>query len=324
MKTSQIPVCVGIPVYNGERYLAAALESLLMQTYENIKIFICDNCSTDATNSICSAFMRSDRRISYIRNSHNIGGTPNYNKCFSFCDTKYFFWLAHDDVLDPYLLEKSVDLLERSPRLGLCHSAVRMIDGSGVPIGINDNELKGAAAEEPWRRLRAVLREDPYCQSVFSLYRSDLLRKTTLLGSHHHADRVLLAEMALLAPFGYIAEPLFMNRLHDERYTKRVKAASWSTWHDPRAAGKRQFPMWRAYGRYIDAIRTLVPDRRQRMLCRRELVLWWFVGFNAGHMLIDALSAYEPGVFDMAQAVKHRLVGSRADWLVAHGRDPRP
>jgi glycosyltransferase involved in cell wall biosynthesis len=318
----KISVSVGLPVYNGERYISSAIDSVLSQSFNNFAFVICDNNSSDGTEEICRSFAKMDNRIIYMRNSENIGCSPNYNKTFLVSpDSDYFMWLAHDDCVDKYFLERCVEGLERSPENGLCHTAVKMIDEAGKKIGVYANEMRGASSPKPHRRLRCVLVEDPYCQSVFSVYRSSVLRKTNLFGSHHNSDRVLLAEMALLAPFHYVNEALFSNRMHDRRYTSSVKADGWSSWHDPLSARTRQFPLWTSYVRYIKGVGKIVSGREQRLLCYGELIRWWFVGANAGHMLIDALSAYEPRVFTLAQKAKHRIVGSRADWLVAHGRE---
>ena len=61
-------VSIGLPVYNGARYLRECLDSLVAQTYRDIEIVICDNASTDDTESICREFALSDARIRYYRN----------------------------------------------------------------------------------------------------------------------------------------------------------------------------------------------------------------------------------------------------------------
>ena len=74
---SNLPrVSIGMPIYNGERYLRSALDSLLAQTFEAFEIIISDNASTDATPAICSAYAAKDPRIRYYRNERNIGVHP--------------------------------------------------------------------------------------------------------------------------------------------------------------------------------------------------------------------------------------------------------
>lgn len=321
-KKQKVSVSVGLPVWNGEPHISCAIESVIGQTFEKFAFVISDNNSSDRTEEICRYFAKVDNRITYIRNIENIGITANYNMAFLAApDSDYFMWLAHDDCVDKHFLERCIERLEHCPENGLCHTAVMMIDEFGKRLGVYGNEMRGASSPEPHRRLRCVLLEDPYCQSVFSLYRTSVLRRTNLHGRHHNSDRVLVAEMALLAPFHYLNEALFSNRIHGKRYTSSVKAHGWSSWHDPHSAHKRQFPLWISYGRYIDGVGKIVSGRKQRLLCYCELIRWWFVGANLIRMLVDALSAYEPRVFDFAQRAKHRISGSRAEWFVARGRE---
>src|SRR5438128_542667 len=73
-------VSIGLPVYNGERYLRLALDSLLSQTFTDFELIISDNASTDGTTEICRAYAARDARIRYSRLEHNIGGSPNFNR----------------------------------------------------------------------------------------------------------------------------------------------------------------------------------------------------------------------------------------------------
>ena len=66
-------VAIGLPVYNGQNYVARAIESILSQTFEDFELIICDNCSGDDTENICREFAANDRRIRYYRNERNIG-----------------------------------------------------------------------------------------------------------------------------------------------------------------------------------------------------------------------------------------------------------
>ena len=70
---------IGLPVYNGENYLAESLEALLGQSYEDFELIISDNASTDGTADICRRYAKQDSRIRYIRQPHNIGCAPNHN-----------------------------------------------------------------------------------------------------------------------------------------------------------------------------------------------------------------------------------------------------
>ena len=69
---------VGVPVYNGGQYLAAALDSALGQDYDNVEIVIADNCSSDDTAEIGRRYARTDVRVRYLRNAEHIGPSSNF------------------------------------------------------------------------------------------------------------------------------------------------------------------------------------------------------------------------------------------------------
>jgi glycosyltransferase involved in cell wall biosynthesis len=73
-------VSIGLPVYNGERFLKEALDSLLAQIYTDFELIISDNASTDQIESICRTYAASDRRIRYYRNKENVGAAHNFNR----------------------------------------------------------------------------------------------------------------------------------------------------------------------------------------------------------------------------------------------------
>lgn len=77
------PISVGVPVYNGEKYLRVALDALLKQTFADFEIIICDNASTDATQAIAQEYAARDPRIRYVRSAKNIGANGNFHYVFT-------------------------------------------------------------------------------------------------------------------------------------------------------------------------------------------------------------------------------------------------
>lgn len=93
-------ISIGMPVFNGERYIRAALDSLLAQTYMDFELIISDNASTDQTKTICQEYEKDDKRIRYYRQHENIGSTKNFKYVLDMARAEYFMWAAHDDVWD--------------------------------------------------------------------------------------------------------------------------------------------------------------------------------------------------------------------------------
>ena len=109
---------VGLPVYNGENYLAESLEALLGQSYEDFELIISDNASTDGTADICRRYGKQDSRIRYIRQPRNIGLAPNHNFVFEQSRGEFFKWAAADDLYGRDLLQALRHRSRRAPGRG--------------------------------------------------------------------------------------------------------------------------------------------------------------------------------------------------------------
>ncbi len=131
MRNSLPYVSIGLPVYDGERFLAETLDSLLAQTFEDLELIISDNASTDRTQEICKDYLAKDRRIRYYRNDQNLGAARNYNRVFELSTGKYFKWAAHDDLCASALTERCVEVLDSEPSAVMCYARTIIIDEHG-------------------------------------------------------------------------------------------------------------------------------------------------------------------------------------------------
>ena len=111
-------VTIGLPVYNGEKFLHEKLESLLTQTFTDFQIIISDNASIDSTEAICKEYEIKDGRIKYIRQKKNIGSRKNFFFVLQQAKTEYFLWTAVDDSWLPEFLEKTIKVLESNEYVG--------------------------------------------------------------------------------------------------------------------------------------------------------------------------------------------------------------
>jgi|LWDU01.1.fsa_nt_gi glycosyltransferase involved in cell wall biosynthesis len=107
-------VTVGIPVFNGEKYIRKAIDSILAQTFSNFNCIISDNGSTDQTEIICKEYEKKDERITYVRHEKNGGPDFNFRFVLSKAKSKYFVWLAYDDYWESTFLEKNTAVLEKN------------------------------------------------------------------------------------------------------------------------------------------------------------------------------------------------------------------
>ena len=127
-------VSVGLPVYNGERYVRQALDSLMGQTHTDLEIIVSDNASTDATAEICRSYAARDPRIRYVRQEVNRGGAFNHNFVLAQATAPYFRMFACDDWMEPTCLEECAKVLDQQPDVVLAWTATRMVDEAGRPM----------------------------------------------------------------------------------------------------------------------------------------------------------------------------------------------
>lgn len=119
-------VSIGMPVYNGERFVRQAMDSLLAQTFTDFELIISDNASTDATTSICQGYAIGDRRIRYIRQPENRGAVFNFGFVLQEARSQYFMWAAADDFWYPEFIEANYRVLSQDPHLVSSISKARL------------------------------------------------------------------------------------------------------------------------------------------------------------------------------------------------------
>lgn len=242
--TAQPTVSLGLPVYNGEKYISEAIESALSQTFTDFELIISDNASTDATRSICEVYAKKDPRICYVRQSTNIGAAENFNFVLRKSCGRYFKWCAHDDFFGPDFLAACVHHLDENlGAVGAFPKCVRLVDSTGLVIteGSADLQVRDNNGAVRFAKIAPKSRSIPI-MSLFSLYRRDALSQTSL-GSFQSSDRVLISEMLLYGNIDFLEKSYFAFRTHPEQYSARMMEGQdfCISWFDPKADGKVVF-----------------------------------------------------------------------------------
>jgi len=130
-KRPKVTICV--PVYNGEQYLKAALDSILKQTYRDFELYILDNASTDKTPQIIRKYR--DPRVRHIRHKKNIGGYPNWDYGIREAKGEYIAVYHADDIYEPRILEKQLAIFRKHRDVSCVFTNATLIDGAGRRIG---------------------------------------------------------------------------------------------------------------------------------------------------------------------------------------------
>lgn len=250
-------VSIGLPVYNGERYLRDAVESLLAQTFTDFELILLDNASTDGTERICMEFAARDSRVRYLREPVNTGGIRNHNRTVELARGEYFKWAAHDDNYAPTFVERCVQYLDSSPATVLAFCRTEFIDESGARLRAYEHPLD-LERPDPGDRFLAYVFANHILVEDYGLMRTAVLRSTPLFGTFVWSDMVLFAELALRGPFHEIPEVLFFRRDHPQRAMRANKnARALGAWTAPRQAGGSVCPTWRVMRAHLATLRRL-------------------------------------------------------------------
>jgi glycosyltransferase involved in cell wall biosynthesis len=267
---------IGLPVYNGEAFLAESLEALLGQTFENFELIISDNASTDGTADICRRYAKQDSRIRYFRQPTNLGCNPNHNFVIKEARGELFKMASDDDLYARDLLKFCVEALDESPHFVLVHSWSAIIDTTGTVLNLVNYPVATDAPQAP-DRFRSML-FDGWGDDDGGVIRTSVLRRVKLYDSYHFADRVFMTEIGLHGPFYQIPDWLWFRRQHPGQAGMRRSVRDRCVTLDPRRANRLRHPAARLYAEYVwgyvDAIRRAPLSPEDRKKCFRHLNRW--------------------------------------------------
>ena len=127
-------VSICMPTYNGEQFVAQAIESALAQSYKDIELLICDDCSSDSTHLIVQKYAKQDRRIVYWRNESRLGLFANYNECMTQAKGDLIKLFAQDDLLNPNALEQMVSAYTKHKAVLVCCGKRFLTESPVLPV----------------------------------------------------------------------------------------------------------------------------------------------------------------------------------------------
>ena len=226
-------VSVGVPVYNGERFLGRALDSLLGQTLADCELIISDNASVDGTQAICEAYARRDGRVRYVRQPVNIGGPRNWNAVLQGARGVFFKWASASDYCAPSMVEKCVRVMQAEPDVVVCHGLTQLVEEDEHPIEVFQGDTSFDEAR-PSERFRRVLEAMTLNNAQSGVIRLDVLRRTRLERLYPSGDMALMAELALYGKFRLIPEVLLYRRQSPGTFTALLSPEERRRFLDPR------------------------------------------------------------------------------------------
>ena len=268
---------IGLPVYNGERFLTESIEALLGQTFDDFELVISDNASTDDTASICQRYAKQDSRIRYIRQPRNIGLTPNENFLMRAATGEFFKLAAHDDLYARDMLKRCIEVLDVHPEVVVADCWEAWISADGVVTKGLTYSLTAVRSLSAPERFRTLL-FDGWEDYTYGVIRTSVLQRTHLFGSYHMSDRTQNIELALHGPMYLIPDWMYFRREYPERETTPYTVRSRCAYMDPRRANRLRHPVTRLYAEYLwsylAAIHNAPLSAAERRECYQLYARW--------------------------------------------------
>ena len=207
---------IGIPVYNAEKTIKKSIDSLLQQTYNDFKLLISDNASTDSTQEICEDYAKKDPRIEYFKHKQNQGLLKNWNYILKNANTKYFMWAAADDFWDPDFIKKNILILESDKNIVGSISKVNFSDNferkkSNNEKGSSNYDLVFNVSGSYENRIKSYLKFNQ-ATAVYAIYRTDKLQKSMVSREYGAYDLQIILNVL---EFGnlHVIDEFLMHRL---------------------------------------------------------------------------------------------------------------
>ena len=275
---------VGVPVYNGARFLERSLQALADQDFTDIEVIISDNGSTDATGAIARDFVRADPRFRYLRSERNNGVSWNFNRVLSLAQAPFFMWNAADDVVRPGHLARCRQALIDTPEASIAFSRVVLIDAHDEVVGEMDDLGLDFTSLSPSERVELFLHRHVYQVIGFGgVFRTPAIQEMGGLPSFYGGDIALGVAMAMRQPWVQVPDQLYVSRRH-EAQTNKVQG-----------------------GDVIDQMRTYYPGWTRPVAFPQ-----WYLNHR---LLVEALTAPAP-LAERGRAVRAVM----AEWTVPNWR----
>lgn len=299
-------VSLAMPVYNGERFISVALESLLNQTFTDFELIITDNASTDGTEASCRDFAQRDGRINYIRNKSNLGAAANFNLGYRRSQGTYFKWCAHDDFLSHDYLEQCVKVLDATPNAVVAYGRLKGVDSTGAPTGYTERHIPDLDVGSPPLRFRKLLAAHGLDAAMFGLFRGQVLAETSLHAPYYGSDCALLAELALLGGFRFVPGITLYSREHPTR-SVNLHRLQRQAWQNPGAANRNPFELTNRIRHLFQIVRRhseAVPLHRTLP----QLSAWALHPLLIGRCMLEVIGELSPALRTRLRAAALRIL----------------
>lgn len=216
----EVSIC--LPTFNGEKYISAAIESALSQSFEDFELVVCDDQSTDATISIIESYAKTDSRIKLYKNESRLGLFANYNRCINTSNGRLIKLFAQDDLLEPEILTRMVGIASTHPSVTLIGCEKHLLtEGTISQESVTFFHESGLHKGTDVARHLLVSFRNLVGEPTTVMFRRDSLLGEFDTTFHHLGDTDLWIKLLNHGDFYHIHERLCTFRQHPDAATSR-------------------------------------------------------------------------------------------------------
>ncbi|CAM3542828.1 Poly-beta-1,6-N-acetyl-D-glucosamine synthase [Bordetella sputigena] len=209
-------LCLGVPVYNEDKYLEQTIQSLKKQDADAVKFLISDNASTDRSAEILRDLTAGDERFELVHQPDNIGALKNWKFLFEQSSSEYFMWLGGHDYLSDGYLAKMLDAIGAAPGTAMvCGMPHSVMDGRTGPV---QAAVYDFSDDSPVVRYMNSVAKLANCTILHSVFRRAALEGFEITGTISW-DHVLISRLLWTGKLQYVPDATYYRRYFGQRDT---------------------------------------------------------------------------------------------------------
>lgn len=270
------PISLGLPVYNGIRWLPDTVGSVLAQDMTDFELIISDNASTDGTEAWCRDLAARDSRVRYVRNVENVGVSKNFNRSFLLARAPLFKWVSCGDLLAPDALSAFKTVLDARPEVVLAYSTTCLFENT-VEDGALARDPFDLDVPDPVVRFERYIRGVRLNNIFHGLIRAAALRRTRLYRQFLSSDYNLFARLCLVGPAVQLPEAKLFRRMAPETASRFFTQDAARRYYDPSGRVDLSRPLWSSTSDYLAVPFSagLSVSERLRLADQVFRMVWW-------------------------------------------------
>ncbi|MCW5701095.1 MAG: glycosyltransferase [Bradyrhizobium sp.] len=224
MELSAVRVSAILPIYNGEKFLAETLESVLSQNFSSFEIIIVDDGSNDGSAAIIEKYRALyPDKFSVILHETNRGVCATVREALSHCCGEFIFPIGHDDIWHPDYLTKMVFVLDQDPTLSAVFASVRVIDADGTPILFDVFEHNILNEIDQRRLVSKLLGGNFLCVPASGIRRTKMKASDFGINNELLQDHELWLNLSVRGGFAYVPGAIASYRRHEENLSSGLR-----------------------------------------------------------------------------------------------------